>query len=1019
MSLARLSAGSGYKYLLRHTACGDACREPGTPLTAYYAASGYPAGRWLGAGLPGVYGGRGMAVGSVVTEEAMAALYGCGHDPVNGKPLGSTYPNYRSADERITEALAELPDTLADDERAARRAEIETVERGRPVPAAVAGFDLTFTVPKSASVLWALGDEATQLAVVDAHREALAAVLDLVEHRFLHTRVGAQGCAQVATRGMIAAAFDHWDTRTGDPNLHTHVVIANKVQGPDGKWRSLDSRALHHAVVACSEIYDDLLADAITARLPVSWSWRSRGERRSPAFEIDGLDDRLLAAFSGRATQIEAQLRDLLAEFTTRHDREPTRREVLRLRQQATLATRPDKTVQPLAELFRRWRTTATAVTGERPETLVARVQHAQPREPDAPDAPDEDAVGELAGVVLDGVAERRSTWTRPNLFAEAARATRHLRATSPAERVALLDRVVDAAQDRCVALDPPAMFSTPRRFQRADATSTFTRPDEHAFTTTAVLDAEARLLAATTEISAPRLSADTATDVLARIARPMPGRRELTEDQHQAVETIATSGRRLDVLVGPAGSGKTRTLRALRAAWESQMGKGSVVGLAASTTAATELAAALGIACENTAKWLHENRQERQGSDAVSWKLRPGQLLIVDEASMVATADLDRIATHAETAGAKVVLVGDHHQLGAVGAGGAFALLADTPHVQTLTGLWRFRHRWEAEATRALRAGKATAIDLYAEHGRIHDGPAELMAEAAYTAWAADLAAGNSTLLLAADRATVTALNTRAHDDRVAAGHVAPDGIPLADDTTGGRGDIVVTRRNDRRLHTPDGSYVRNGALWQITDFHADGALDVIPAGTAARTGPAACASLRLPADYVRAHVELGYAATVHRAQGMTVDHGHVLATAAMTRQTLYVAMTRGRQANHAYVAVDGIDPTCPDPTTPQVPTGRQVLQQVLDTDGAELSATATLRRRQIDATSLRRLLPIRETLTGAAEVDGPETARALTEVQALITARSAAIRAEFDTDRAARLSSPAPRQRPEGIQR
>ncbi|MBA3741817.1 MobF family relaxase [Sporichthya sp.] len=313
MSLARLSAGSGYRYLLRHTACGDACREAGTPLTAYYAASGYPAGRWVGAGLAGVDAGHGLAAGTLVTEEAMGALYGAGRDPVSGKALGLGYPAYRSADERIAEALAQLPDSLADGEREAQGAEIEKVERARPVRAAVAGFDLTFTVPKSASVLWALGDETVQLAIVDAHREAVTAVLALVEERFLHTRVGAQGCAQVAARGMLAAEFEHWDTRTGDPNLHTHVVIANKVQGPDGKWRSLDSRALHHAVVACSEIYDDLLADAITARLPVSWSWRSRGERRSPAFEIDGLEDRLLGAFSARSQQIQVAVAEMLA----------------------------------------------------------------------------------------------------------------------------------------------------------------------------------------------------------------------------------------------------------------------------------------------------------------------------------------------------------------------------------------------------------------------------------------------------------------------------------------------------------------------------------------------------------------------------------------------------------------------------------------------------------------------------------------------------------------------------------
>lgn len=1007
MSLARLSSGSGYRYLLRHTACGDACREPGTPLTTYYAASGYPAGRWLGAGLAGVDSGKGLAAGTVVTEEAMAALYGSGHDPVAGTPLGSSYPTYKSVGERIAECLAGLPDALGGDERETRRAEIEKTERARPVRAAVAGFDLTFTVPKSASVLWALGGEATQRAVVDAHREAVTAVLALVEQRFLHTRVGAQGCAQVPTRGMLGAGFEHWDTRTGDPNLHTHVVIANKVQGPDGAWLSLDSRALHHAAVACSEIYDDLLADALTARLPVSWSWRSRGERRSPAFEIDGLSDDLLRAFSGRAQQIETHVRGLVTEFTARHDREPDRREILRLRQQATLATRPDKTVLPLRELITRWRITASSVTGQPPEVTAAHVLSGAPQV--AGKTIEDGSVSEFAQVVLAGVAERRSTWTRPNLLAETARATRHLRASTPAARIELLDRVVTAALERCVPLDPPEMFSTPRRFQRADASSAFTRPDEHAFTTTAVLDAEARLLAAVEDTTAPAVESAAADAILASIARPIPGRRDLTDEQQNAVAAIATSTRRLDVIVGPAGSGKTRTLRALRTTWETAMGPGTVIGLAASATAAAEFAAALGIACENTAKWIHDNARGTPGTNCGLWA---GQLLIVDEAAMVATAELDRILTHAIQAGAKVVLVGDHHQLGAVGAGGAFALLAETPDAQALAGLWRFRHRWEAEATRALREGNPDAIDAYTTHGRIHDGPIELMLDQAYRAWATDVADGRTALLLAADRTTVTALNTRAHDDRVAAGLVAPDGITLADDATGGRGDIVVTRRNDRRVPTTDGGYVRNGALWTITDVQPDGALEV---ASNAPTG----GSVRLPADYVREHVELGYAATIHRAQGTTVDHAHLLATTAMTRQTLYVAMTRGRETNHAYIAVDGID-TCPDPTAPQVSTGRQILAKVLTTDGAELSATATLRQRQNEATSLRRLHPIRATLAAAIAGLDPDDARSLTEIQALITARTAAIGSQPHIPHEVPAFSPDLHNlRPEGIQR
>jgi len=235
MSMHKLTAGDGYAYLTRHVAAGDAGLDAGASLTAYYEQTGNPPGRWYGSGLGGLGSeaiGR-VAPGDVVTESAMAAVFRDGHDPVTGGALGRPYPRFGTTQRR-----------------------------------AVVGYDLTFTVPKSVSVLWALADDATRTAVYAAHRAAVASALEFVEQTVIRTRVGDEGCRQVRTRGMVAAAFDHWDTRAGDPNLHTHVVIANKVQGPDGVWRSLDGRTVHAAVVTVSELYDALLADELTRRRP-------------------------------------------------------------------------------------------------------------------------------------------------------------------------------------------------------------------------------------------------------------------------------------------------------------------------------------------------------------------------------------------------------------------------------------------------------------------------------------------------------------------------------------------------------------------------------------------------------------------------------------------------------------------------------------------------------------------------------------------------------------------------------
>src|SRR5665647_1089223 len=149
----------------------------------------------------------------------------------------------------------------------------------------------------------------------------------------------------------------------GHPDLHTHVVVANKVQGPDGAWRSLDGKTVHAATVTVSALYDALLADELTRRLPVTWSHRSRGPRRNAAFEIDGLDDTLLAAFSTRSEQIHCAEQAWIAEFQASHGRGPSRVETTRARPHLARATRPAKVVRPLRELLTDWANRARALT--------------------------------------------------------------------------------------------------------------------------------------------------------------------------------------------------------------------------------------------------------------------------------------------------------------------------------------------------------------------------------------------------------------------------------------------------------------------------------------------------------------------------------------------------------------------------------------------------------------------------------------------------------------------------------
>jgi conjugative relaxase-like TrwC/TraI family protein len=967
MSMHRLSAGSGFRYLLRHTACGDVQRSAAEPLTAYYAAHGYPAGRWMGAGLVGLGDDLGIRPGAVVTEEAMGALFGQGRDPLTDAPLGRPYPTFKPVAERVAARIAALPAGLTEEARAAQVASIERFEGRRPVPHAVAGYDLTFTVPKSVSVLWALADPGTQAAIADAHAAAVAGALAWLEAEALFTRTGHGGLEQVQARGAVATAFDHWDSRSGDPNLHTHLVVANRVQGPDGAWRSVDGRTIHHATVAVSELYDGLLADHLASALPVTFGFRDRGARRTPAYEIDGIDDALLAEFSTRSAAIGDALDDAMEAFRAGHGRSPSRAENLRLRQVATRATRPPKTPRPLPELMAIWRNRAEALTGQSPAALTAAIRSGQ--QPAGVGVGDFDAatLDGLAEIVLTGVEQRRATWNRWNLHAEAARATRDLRLVGDRAREQLNAAVVAAAEARCLVLEPGPEV----------------RRGETRMSTPAMLLAEQHLLDASVDGAAPSLPARV-TDV---IVDAMTGRGQLSTDQAAALRGIAGSTNTVQVLVGPAGSGKTTVLATLRGLWRREYGQPAVLALASSATAAAQLGKALGVRADTLAKWLHESEgpgaeQRLEGlaaaqmqartprdsrfatgqwasdvhaqrllAEQLAWTLKPGQLVIVDEASLAGTLALSSLTAQAQHAGARVLLVGDDHQLGAVEAGGVFGLLAGRPGAQELTALWRFENRWEAQATRALRVGNPAALDYYTAHDRIHDGPRQDMIDAAYTAWQNAEHDGRLAVLAAPDNTTVTELNARAHRDRVTEGHVTGDQLALADGLDAGVGDRVVTRRNNRRLRTDHG-YVHNGDLWTIAHVNPDGSLLVVPEpshhtdhdngdDTTKGTAPA---PVRLPARYVRDHVELGYATTIHRAQGITTDETHLVVGPDTTREALYVGISRGRAANHVYVTTD--TPTDNDehpyPSGPPN-TGREILEQILATSGRELSATET----------------------------------------------------------------------------
>jgi conjugative relaxase-like TrwC/TraI family protein len=995
MTVHVLHAGDGYTYLTRQVASGDHQPLRGQAMSDYYLAEGNPPGRWVGTGRVA------MDVDGQVTEAQMKALFGEGVHPDaqfrirsaiarGASPqaarasvrLGRRFPVIdHSGDawrDRLDAAYQQFH--VAHGRRPERGPERdlvrwnvagelfrETQQRdpvddgelkafvarvARPPRQPVAGVDLVFTPVKSVSVLWALGDERIRRQVEQSHEAAWRRAFAYVEQHAALTRTGAAGIAQVDTHGLVAAAFDHPDSRTGDPNLHTHVAVSAKVQGLDGRWRAVDLRVLHAMAVSASETYNTGIEDELRTRLGVEFAERESGRGRLPVREIDGIPRALLTAFSSRRAGIERGYQAALADYRRTHGHDAPRHVQYRLAQQATLENRPDKDrPRSWTAARREWMLQAREVLRQgsfRPggdvEAMIRGVVGHGIRMPDV----DEATVAGLARAAVENVAESRSTWNRWHVQAEVQRLTRPL-AVAPDARGPLVDEVTARALAReCLSLAAPELNPAPAALQRGDGESVYSVHGTPRYTSERlILAVEDRLL----EAARTRTSTATAGPVLDAARARLEGAHGWAFDAGQVdlARAFVCDDRRLVVGVGPAGTGKTTAMQLTAKALIADGRR--LVAVAPSAKAASVLGQEVGVPATTIAKLLHAHNQAESSAVPADLQLRPGDVILVDEAGMAGTPALGRLLTLAESSGAVVRLLGDPMQLSAVEAGGALRLLAHSSSAAELDRVHRFTDPAESAATLGLRQGRASAIGFYQAHDRISDGSRQTMVDEVYDGWRADLAAGRTALMVTASTAEVAALSARARRDRVAGGQVEADGIPLRDGNQAGVGDLVVTRQNQRVLVHGGRDFVKNGDLWQVTGRHPDGGLTVRHQTHAG--------AVRLPAEYAAAHVELGYATTVHRAQGMTVAAGHVLVDAAMSRESFYVAMSRGRTGNRAYVVTDeAIDVDLHVPPGPRLD-AVEVLRGVLAREGSERSATETWREALESAESLATLVP------------------------------------------------------------
>ncbi|MFL6046125.1 MAG: ATP-dependent RecD-like DNA helicase, partial [Propionibacteriaceae bacterium] len=403
---------------------------------------------------------------------------------------------------------------------------------------------------------------------------------------------------------------------------------------------------------------------------------------------------------------------------------------------------------------------------------------------------------------------------------------------------------------------------------------------------------------------------------------------------QASLVRQMCTSGARLQLAIAPAGAGKTTAMRALTLAWTENGGQ--VIGLAPSAAAAGVLGEQTGIRADTLAKltWSIDHGELPDWAAAVG----PSTLVIIDEAGMADTLSLDTAVKFAIDRGASVRLVGDDQQLAAIGAGGVLRDIKNSHGALQLTELHRFTDPAEAQASLALRDGDPSALGFYLDHGRVRVGDLAKITEDAFAAWVEDRSAGLDAIMLAPTRELVAELNRRARK------HLrdgAPTGqeVRLGDGNRASVGDVIITRANDRRLRVSATDWVKNGDRWTITRIDRSGGLTVRHSRSQL--------TVRLPSDYVRASTGLGYATTIHGAQGVSADTMHGLLTGRESRQQLYTMLTRGRHANYLYLQVVGDgDPRTlirPDTTSPRTPT--ETLQQILARDEAPVSASTMLR--------------------------------------------------------------------------
>jgi len=945
---------------------GRAVEGPAKGATAYYAAEGV--GQWWHRGE------NKLGLEGQVDPKDLEKVVDELRDPNTGEQLGERPRTMKTSDEHYAKLLEQNPDATPE-EQAKLRLDAEKMTRH-----ARHGYDITPSAQKSVSVLHAAllaaGRHEEAAEVVAAHHEGRDAMLDKAVAECGVTKKGPVAGPVLAGRSTqvwapagnwFGAHFDHFVSRSGDPQLHSHTLLVNRTWDAEtGKWRAVAAQPLFQSKHGLDATYQRTMEESLSRRLGVRFVTTPDGKSR----EVMGIDQQVRDHFSTRARAVNAEAAkfvDHLRQAEGRgEDWQPTPYEMYKINEKATLKTREAKPAEEPseAERFDRWNRELRADINRDLADVLKAVDETRER-PAWGQSVDREQVVKQALADL----EDRSEWKRSHLEkAISDRLPDRVAGEESSDITGLIRGLAEEAERSAgaVTLKAPDPVDVPERYRTEDGRSLFDMPGSTRYTTAANLEREDSLIQRVEQEARGQTITPEEADRLL-------GGHDLGQEQRDAAQAILTGDRYVEQVVGPAGTGKSRLFGALSDSYAQSDGHGLTGFTTAQNAAEVLKAEGMGQAF-NISRWLDYDAAERAGTateeQRAEFGLHRGGTVVIDEASMVDTRDMASLFAAFDRAGVgKVVLAGDPEQLDAVGAGGAFSLLNERGQPHTLTEVRRQNEQWERDASTGLREGNAEALLEYDRHGRIHGGDAADMEKLAVRNFTTDHLSGRDSLIVTPTQEKASDMASQARQALADRHHVASRGLGLHDQTIAGAGDTVQTRRNDWAMVDPatgQPTPVVNRETWHVKGTAPDGSMWVQRDQGRDEQGNKVLGDVQtLPPEYVKDWVELGYAGTGHATQGRTLDSSHALPDEHATKSWLYVATSRGTEANHVYQPLERNTEKDVREGAPEFKeTALGKLAETVETDDRAKSAHEVIREEQDRAESLGHLGPMWQTV-------------------------------------------------------